>query len=85
MKSSKTHYFTMTIRLLWGLPSPMTSKSGRLSDLCMQLLGKPLNKAEQTSDWSKRPLTASKMEYAALDAWVCVELYKVKQNKEKSS
>ena len=59
--------------------------NGKLSDLCMQLLGKPLNKAEQTSDWSKRPLTASKMEYAALDAWVCVELYKVKQNKEKSS
>ena len=55
--------------------------SGGLSDLCEKTLGKALNKAEQRSDWSKRPLTASKMEYAALDAWVCVEIHKVIQNK----
>jgi len=45
-----------------------------LSAVCEIYLGKPLDKAEQCSDWDARPLTRSQMEYAALDAWVCATL-----------
>ena len=39
-----------------------------LSDLCFVFLGKKLNKSQQMSSWSVRPLTAEQQEYAALDA-----------------
>ena len=55
-----------------------------LSHLCQRILGKPLNKSEQRSDWTKRPLSASKITYAALDAWVSVEIYRIIQNRAKS-
>lgn len=44
-----------------------TSSLSRLVD---QFIGKPLNKQEQCSDWSKRPLSHEQLEYASLDAAV---------------
>jgi 3'-5' exonuclease len=41
-----------------------------LSRLVMHYIGKPLNKNEQCSDWSKRPLSVPQIEYSALDAAV---------------
>ena len=38
-------------------------------------LGKPLNKSQQISDWTKRPLTKAQTEYAILDAYVLIQLY----------
>lgn len=45
-----------------------------LSHLAKAVLGKPLDKAVRMSDWSKRPLTPRQRHYAALDAWVLVEV-----------
>ncbi|CAE7872797.1 RH56 [Symbiodinium microadriaticum] len=45
-----------------------------LSKLAQKILGKPLDKSLQVSDWSARPLTAAQLEYAALDAWVLLRI-----------
>lgn len=46
-----------------------------LSRASQHYLGKPLDKAEQCSIWSARPLSDNQRTYAALDAWVCVTIY----------
>lgn len=46
-----------------------------LSRCCEQFLLKPLDKAEQCSDWNHRPLSAQQQEYAVLDAYVCALIY----------
>jgi uncharacterized protein with PIN domain len=46
-----------------------------LSAVCRQWLGKDLNKAEQVSDWDARPLSASQVKYAAMDAWVLTAIF----------
>ncbi|KAL0033286.1 hypothetical protein WJX77_001863 [Trebouxia sp. C0004] len=48
-----------------------------LSNMAHSLLGKPLNKAMQMSDWEHRPLSSKQTEYAALDAFVLLDLYDV--------
>ncbi|CAE7423548.1 RH56 [Symbiodinium natans] len=45
-----------------------------LSKLAQKLLGKPLDKSLQVSDWKMRPLTAEQLQYAALDAWVLLRI-----------
>jgi ribonuclease D len=46
-----------------------------LSDSCLNLLGKPLRKEEQVSDWDLRPLTQTQEHYAALDAHSLLGLF----------
>ena len=46
-----------------------------LSRCCQKYLGKPLDKAEQCSQWTRRPLTIQQRTYAALDALTCAVMY----------
>jgi hypothetical protein len=46
-----------------------------LARVCQHYFGKPLDKSEQCSLWSTRPLLENQRVYAALDAWACVGVY----------
>ena len=50
-------------------------KAKGLSGFCEAVLGRPLSKLDQISDWSRRPLRPSQLRYAALDALVCLQIY----------
>ncbi|KAK9060849.1 hypothetical protein SSX86_018029 [Deinandra increscens subsp. villosa] len=52
-----------------------TTKS--LSFICQELLGMPLSKELQCSDWSLRPLTQDQMTYAALDAICLIDIFDI--------
>jgi hypothetical protein len=41
------------------------ARSAGLSSVCAALLGKPLDKSMQVSDWSARPLSERQLKYAA--------------------
>ena len=43
--------------------------------VCERELGISLDKSSQTSNWSRRPLDADQLRYAALDAEVLLVLY----------
>ena len=49
--------------------------------MCKEVLGINLCKYEQCSFWENRPLKQSQLHYAAIDALVCVSLYKKINNK----
>ena len=46
-----------------------------LAAVCRRELDKVLDKTQQTSDWTRRPLTGAQVNYAALDVEVLVELF----------
>lgn len=52
-----------------------TLRQAGLSTLSRVLLGKPLDKSVQVSDWEMRPLTDRQLEYAALDSHILHLLY----------
>lgn len=50
-------------------------------NLTAMVLGRRINKAQQTSNWENEELTRAQISYAATDAWVCREIYKVLNDK----
>jgi len=57
-------------------------KASSLKDMCKEFLGSNLCKYEQCSNWENRPLKKRQLHYAALDAIVCVSLFKKMTNSE---
>ncbi|KAM3825575.1 exonuclease mut-7 homolog isoform 2-T5 [Vipera latastei] len=55
----------------WGSRPPEKG----LSLLVQEVLGRPLNKAEQLSNWEKRPLREAQILYAASDAYCLLEVH----------
>jgi ribonuclease D len=39
-----------------------------------------ISKSQQLSDWEARTLTEAQLRYAATDAWVCLEVYRILRN-----
>ncbi|GMR37174.1 hypothetical protein PMAYCL1PPCAC_07369 [Pristionchus mayeri] len=58
-------------------PSTVVTRvsSRSLSSLCESLLGLPLDKREQCSVWTRRPLRALQLRYAAMDAFCLLLLH----------
>jgi ribonuclease D len=46
-----------------------------LAAVCRRELDKVIDKTLQTSDWTRRPLSAAQVAYAALDVEVLVQLF----------
>jgi ribonuclease D len=57
------------------LPQIAAPASASLTRLVEALLGAPLDKAQQRSDWGARPLARAQREYAAADALVLTALF----------
>lgn len=76
--SNKDHWLGDT-RAVVDLQSMLNKTHGRiglgLSRSCEIFLSKPLDKAEQCSDWQQRPLNERQRMYASLDAYVCALIY----------
>lgn len=54
---------------------PDTLGGHSLAMVCERELGVSLDKAAQTSNWSRRPLSPDQLQYAALDAEILLMLY----------
>mmetsp|Transcript_10112 Transcript_10112/g.10201 ORF Transcript_10112/g.10201 Transcript_10112/m.10201 type:complete len:193 (-) Transcript_10112:118-696(-) len=73
--SNRNISFSLSVTL--ALPSSLS-----LSLLCERVIGRSLDKRMQRSDWQKRPLLQSQIEYAALDALVLVMMFRELEKKE---
>jgi ribonuclease D len=50
-------------------------RSFSLASVSEHLLGVPLDKTHQQSDWRRRPLSRAQLDYAALDAQIALQVY----------
>ena len=47
----------------------------KLTDITFELFGKELDKRDQLSDWSKKPLLSSQINYGILDAYILILIF----------
>jgi hypothetical protein len=60
---------------LFELPYEKEENQGGLSGLTLAIFNMRLDKTYQQSNWTKRPLLAEQITYAALDALICVRIF----------
>lgn len=60
---------------LQSLSSELGIISNSLRKLTAIILGFRISKAQQLSNWEADKLTENQLQYAATDAWVCLEIY----------
>lgn len=51
-------------------------EAGSIKKLTALVLGFRISKSAQTSNWEAPTLTQKQLQYAATDAWVCLEMYR---------
>lgn len=66
-----------------AVKAPQRQSKG-LSELTRKCFGKPLNKSECLSNWDSRPLRPAQLRYAALDAFVLIQIHDFIQNRIKT-
>lgn len=71
------HMTHIYVSLCFVVPSQGAPVSKSLSTACQRLLGKPLLKSQQVSNWDERPLSPAQLRYAALDAHCLIALLDV--------
>ncbi|XP_039287135.1 exonuclease mut-7 homolog [Nilaparvata lugens] len=64
-----------SINLPYAVPTSSTKNAASLSHLVHLCCGYPLDKADQFSNWEKRPLRDSQKKYAASDAYCLLLVY----------
>ena len=74
------HYLNVDVKPVWC--TKIASKLVRtytdrhsLKDLALELLGKEMDKTNQSSDWARTDLSDSQLEYAANDVRVLIPIY----------
>lgn len=73
----KIHNVFDTLHHSRGKHKKSPGLSHKLGDVCERELGIYLDKSNQTSDWTLRPLAADQILYAAIDVEVLVDLYPI--------
>jgi len=66
----------MESRIRLQLKKTNAKREGGLATVVRHVLGRRLNKKEQLSNWSHRPLRLSQLHYAAIDSAIEIEVYR---------
>lgn len=66
--------FRINLKILFSSEEITNQNLSNLAKLC---LGKKLDKSNQFSNWAQRPLRREQIQYAALDAYVLLQIYDV--------
>ena len=68
---------------LQDIAAEMGIKDQSLQKLYANILGGKIAKGQQLSNWEADNLTEAQMQYAATDAWACIQLYKEMKRMQK--
>ena len=61
---------------LQDIAAQMGIEDKSLQKLYANILGGKISKGQQLSNWEADNLSEAQMQYAATDAWACIQLYK---------
>ncbi len=76
MISARTKFYPDNFVDLQAMVELLGIKDKSLAKLYANLFGKKISKSQQLSNWECDILSEAQMQYAAIDAWACINLYK---------